>query len=113
MITVRRSNKRHYVLRGEQKVWLTFDPRSLPPLTHAPDPQFGTLKLFNEERFPSSAAIAMVPRWDAAGASGALVAGAAVTAVVGAVASSDVIRVRETAAALAASVVLVVLALLT
>jgi hypothetical protein len=55
----------------------------------------------------------MVPRWDAAGASGALVAGAAVTAVVGAIACSDVIRARETAAAVAAAAALVVLALVT
>jgi O-antigen/teichoic acid export membrane protein len=59
------------------------------------------------------AAIAMVPRWDAAGASGALVAGAAVTTVVGAVACSGVIRVRESAAAVAASAAVVVLALVT
>ncbi len=59
------------------------------------------------------AALALVPRWDAVGASAALVAGAVVTAVVGAVACSDVIRVRETAAAVAAAVALVLLALLT
>ena len=59
------------------------------------------------------AALVLVPRWDAVGASGALVAGAAVTAVMGAVACSDVIRARETAAAVAAAGALVLLALVT
>ena len=59
------------------------------------------------------AAIVMVPRWDATGASAALVAGAAVTTIVGAVLCSDVIRMRETAAAVASSAAVVALALLT
>jgi O-antigen/teichoic acid export membrane protein len=57
------------------------------------------------------AAVAMVPRWNAAGASGALVAGTAVTAVVGAVTCSNMIRARETAAAVVASVAIVALAI--
>jgi O-antigen/teichoic acid export membrane protein len=82
--------------------------------------QAAALKLRPELRLVASAsgavvfvlaATVMVPRWDAVGASGAFVAGAAVVAVVGAVACSEVIRARETAAALAASVALVVLAL--
>jgi O-antigen/teichoic acid export membrane protein len=84
--------------------------------------QAAALKLRPELRLVSSAsgalvfvaaAILMVPRWDAAGASGALVAAAAVSAVVGAVTCPDVIRGRDTAAAVLVAAALVGLALQT
>lgn len=58
MITVLRSDERHHVLRGKQQVWLSFDALSKSP---EPKLHLGTLRLFNEERFPPNSEVKFQP----------------------------------------------------